>query len=107
MFVHTVFFYLKKDLTEDQRQKFFAGVDTLKTIEPHVKILTGTPASTDRPIIVKDYDYGLTCIFENIEDDQSLIETEEPETLVTDAQAAKMQRVFDKVHVAAKKDVDM
>jgi hypothetical protein len=46
-------------------------------------------------------------VFENIEDDEALIETEEPETLVTDAQAAKIHRVFDKVHVAAKKDIDM
>jgi hypothetical protein len=68
MFVHTVFFYLKKDLTDEQRQSFFAGVETLTTIEPHVKILTGKPASTDRPIIVRDYDYGLTCIFESLED---------------------------------------
>ena len=68
MFVHSVFFYLKKELSEEQRQKFFSGVETLKTVQPHVKILTGTPADTDRPIVLKDYDYGLTCIFENIED---------------------------------------
>ena len=68
MLVHTVFFYLKKSLTEEERKAFFAGVETLKTIQPHVKILTGTPSSTDRPIIVKDYDYGLTCIFENLAD---------------------------------------
>jgi len=46
-------------------------------------------------------------IFENIEDDQTLIDTEKPETLVTDAQADKMRAVFDKVHTAAKKDVDL
>lgn len=33
------------------------------------------------------------------------IETEEPETLVTDAEAAKMRRVADKIHIAAKLDV--
>jgi hypothetical protein len=32
---------------------------------------------------------------------------EEPETLVTDAQAAKMKRVFNKVHTAAKLDIDL
>ena len=68
MFVHNVIFYLKEDLSPEQRQKFFAAVDTLKTIQPHVKIATGAPADTDRPVIVKDYDYGLTCIFENIQD---------------------------------------
>ena len=42
-------------------------------------------------------------IFENIEDDESLVE--EPETLVTDAEAAKWHRVTDKMHTAAKLDI--
>ena len=68
MFVHTVFFWLKDELSEEQRQAFFKGVDTLKTIQPNVMITTGTPASTNRPIIDTSYDYGLTCIFESLED---------------------------------------
>ena len=68
MFVHTVFFWLKDELSEEQKTNFKAGVDTLKDIQPHVMITTGVPASTNRPIIDTSYDYGLTCIFENIED---------------------------------------
>ena len=68
MFVHTVFFWLKKELSEEQRKAFFKGADTLTTIKPNVLIATGTPASTDRPIIDRSYDYGLTCIFESLED---------------------------------------
>jgi hypothetical protein len=34
------------------------------------------------------------------------LETEEPEVLVTDAEAAKMRRIADKVHIAAKLDID-
>ena len=68
MFVHNVYFWLKKELTEEQREKFFAGVDTLKDIQPNVKIVTGKPADTDRPIIDRSYDYGLVCIFESLED---------------------------------------
>ena len=45
-------------------------------------------------------------IFENIEDDEALDIIEEPETLVTDAEAAKMHRVVDKIHTAAQKDID-
>jgi len=30
-----------------------------------------------------------------------------PETLVSDAQAAKMGRVMDKIHIAAKNDIDL
>jgi hypothetical protein len=33
------------------------------------------------------------------------IETEAPETLITDAEAAKMRRIADKVHIAAKMDI--
>ena len=36
---------------------------------------------------------------------QVQIEMDEPETLVTDVQAAKMRRVADKIHIAAKLDV--
>ena len=68
MFVHTVFFWLKEELTDAQKQQFKQGVDTLKDVKPHVKILTGSPASTNRAIIDTSYDYALTCIFENIED---------------------------------------
>jgi hypothetical protein len=68
MLVHTVFFWLKKELSEEQRKAFFKGVETLKNVQPHVKILTGTPSSTNRPIIDTSYDYGLTCIFESMED---------------------------------------
>ena len=68
MFVHTVFFWLKKELSQEQKEAFFKGVDTLKTIQPNVMITTGTPASTNRPIIDTSYDYGLTCIFESLED---------------------------------------
>ena len=68
MFVHTVFFWLKDELSDDQKQAFFKGVDTLKTIQPNVMVTTGAPASTNRPIIDTSYDYGLTCIFESLED---------------------------------------
>ena len=68
MFVHTVFFWLKKELSQEQKEAFFKGVDTLKTIQPNVMITTGTPASTNRPIIDTSYDYGLTCIFESLDD---------------------------------------
>lgn len=65
MFVHTVFFWLKDELSEAQKKSFIEGVETLKNIQPNVSILTGTPASTNRPVIDTSYDYGLTCIFES------------------------------------------
>ncbi len=68
MFVHTVFFWLKKELTQAQREAFYKGVDTLKNIQPNILVTTGKPAATDRPIIDRSYDYGLTCIFKNLAD---------------------------------------
>ena len=65
MFVHSVFFWLKDELTQDQKEQFRQGVETLITIQPSVAVYVGTVADTDRPIIDKSYDLALTCIFEN------------------------------------------
>ena len=68
MFTHNVLFWLKDELSDSEKEDFFKGVETLKDIQPHVMITTGKPADTDRPIIDRSYDYGLTCIFNNKED---------------------------------------
>ncbi|MCM8535725.1 MAG: Dabb family protein [Lentisphaeraceae bacterium] len=68
MFVHTVFFWLEKDLTEAQREAFKQGATTLTEIQPNVAAYLGVPAKTDRPVIDRTYDYSLTAIFESKED---------------------------------------
>jgi len=69
MLVHTVFFWLKEDLSTEQRQQFLDGVKPLLDIKPNVMITLGTPAATEqRPVIDSSYDYSLTCIFESIAD---------------------------------------
>ena len=65
MFVHTVFFWLEKNLNEEQREAFHAGAKTLTTIKPCVAAYVGKPANTDRPVIDRTYDYSLTCVFES------------------------------------------
>ena len=65
MFVHTVFFWLEKNLSAEQRQAFYEGAKTLTEIQPSVAAYVGKPANTDRPVIDRTYDYSLTCIFEN------------------------------------------
>lgn len=65
MFVHTVFFWLKKDLSDAQKEAFHAGAKTLTDIQPSVAAYIGKPADTERPVIDNTYDYSLTCIFEN------------------------------------------
>ena len=65
MFVHTVFFWLKKSISEEQRQEFCKGAKTLIDIKPSVVTYFGKPADTTRPVVDRTYDYSLTCIFEN------------------------------------------
>ena len=65
MFVHTVFFWLKKNLSESQKEAFYTTAKTLTEIQPSVAAYIGKPADTERPVIDNTYDYSLTCIFES------------------------------------------
>ncbi|WP_026994994.1 Dabb family protein [Flectobacillus major] len=67
MFVHIVNFWLKPDLSTEDRQKFIEGVSSLGTINGLVTFNIGTPAATDRPVIDKSYDFNLLTVFNNIE----------------------------------------
>lgn len=64
-FVHIVNFWLRKDLTAAQKEQFEAGVSSLGSIRPMVFFHVGRPASTDRPVIDRSYDYCLVCVFKN------------------------------------------
>ncbi len=69
MLVHTILFWLRKDLQDDQLNQFQAGLEKLKAIKSASAIYIGSPAKTGpRPgVIVDSYDFCLTVIFENIE----------------------------------------
>ena len=63
MFVHTVYFWLHRDLTDEQRRAFKEeGIDSLKKIPSTTAVYTGSPADTDRPIIDRTYDFALTVV---------------------------------------------
>jgi len=62
MLVHSVFFWLKKDLSAEQVERFHAGVRSLEGIASTEAVYVGTPASTDRPVIDRSYDVGLTVL---------------------------------------------
>ena len=67
MLVHTVLFYLKPELTAEQREEFRRGVDTLSTIASVAKVYVGTPAKTEkRPVIDDSYGVGLTVVCANV-----------------------------------------
>ncbi|MEX2388362.1 MAG: Dabb family protein [Phycisphaeraceae bacterium] len=62
MFVHNVYFWLKPDLAAEQRAAFVAGVQSLTQIPAVRHGYVGVPASTDRSIIDRSYDYALTIV---------------------------------------------
>jgi hypothetical protein len=63
MLIHTVFFWLKPELTEAQRAEFRRGVETLGTIRTVEKFYVGKPAATEkRPVIDHTFDVGITVI---------------------------------------------
>lgn len=67
MLVHTVFFYLRDDLTDTQRTAFRAGVESLKGIDAAAAVYVGAPANTaPRPVVDTGYDVGLTVIVEDV-----------------------------------------
>ena len=67
MFVHSVYFWLKDDLSESQRQEFRLAVDSLLAIDSVECGFVGTPADTDRPIIDRSYSLALTLVFQDRE----------------------------------------
>ena len=60
MLFHNVYFWLKSDLTAEQRAEFRRGVETLKGIKSVDKFSIGVPAATTRrPVIDHSYDVAL------------------------------------------------
>jgi hypothetical protein len=69
MLVHTVIFWLKKDLDEKDRKTFFKGVENLGLIKSVEHTFIGTPAKTpDRPVVDSSYDCALTVVLKNLDD---------------------------------------
>jgi hypothetical protein len=67
MLVHTVFFWLKPELTAAQRADFRRGVESLGGIKAVEKIYVGTPAKTEkRPIIDDSYSVSLTVLCKDV-----------------------------------------
>jgi Stress responsive A/B Barrel Domain len=67
MLVHTVFFWLKPELTAAQVATFRRGVESLGTIKAVDKCYVGTPAKTERrPIIDASYSFALTVILKDV-----------------------------------------
>jgi hypothetical protein len=67
MLVHSVFFWLKPDLSADQRAEFERGVASLAKIAAVESCHIGTPAATPkRPTIDDSYSVALTVLLKDI-----------------------------------------
>jgi len=67
MLVHTVLFWLKKDLSADQAADFRKGVESLQNIDSAEAVYVGTPSDTpQRPVIDGSYDFCLTVVLKDI-----------------------------------------
>ena len=67
MLVHTVIFWLKKELSEDQKVVFTNEVKTLGEISSVESFHIGTPAPTPkRPVIEDSYDYAITVVLKDM-----------------------------------------
>ncbi|MBW8771324.1 MAG: Dabb family protein [Gemmatimonadetes bacterium] len=63
MFVHSVYFWLRDDLSPAAKAKFVDGIRSLTTIDVVQLGFIGTPAGTNREIIDTTYSYALVLTF--------------------------------------------
>ena len=65
MFVHAVYFWLRDDLTSEERQRFETGLQSLCAIDSVRHGYIGSPAATDRPVIERSYSRALVLLFDD------------------------------------------
>lgn len=67
--VHSVFFWLKEDLTAAEEKAFKDGLKSLATIKTVQQCLIGPPAPTEKRDVIDDsYSYALLLHFADIDD---------------------------------------
>jgi len=67
MLFHTVYFWLKPELTPAQRAEFRGAVEGLANIKSVEKVSVGVPAATPRrPVIDSSYDVALIVQCKNV-----------------------------------------
>ena len=63
MFIHSVYFWLRDDLTAAERTRFEEGIRSLAAIESVERGFIGAPAPTDRAVIERGYTHALILTF--------------------------------------------
>jgi len=68
LFIHHVYFWLKKSVTPEVKEKFEKALKKLVTVETIVDYHLGVPAPTNRDVIDTSYTYSHLVTFQNKED---------------------------------------
>lgn len=68
MLVHTVVFWLRKDLTPAEREAFLKeGLESLRPITSVSDYYVGSPAAIPpRPVVDATYDFSITALFKDV-----------------------------------------
>jgi hypothetical protein len=67
MLTHTVFFWLKPELTSAERESFLTGLKSLGQIPGALRFIIGQPAATPKREVIDDsYDFALELDFESL-----------------------------------------
>ena len=70
MFIHHVYFWLKKEKDGADRAELIKGLETLTSIETIGMYHIGTPATTNRDVIDRSYDVSWMLVFDSLEDEE-------------------------------------
>jgi len=71
MLIHSVYFWLKPELSTEELAAFEEGLRSLAAIDTVKTIHIGKPVPSDRPVVESSYTYGLIIGF----DDQQGLDT--------------------------------
>lgn len=66
-FLHTVHFWLKDDVTDDDRQHVLKGIRALADSPNVARMSVRVPAGTPREVVDNSYDFQLVCEFDSSE----------------------------------------
>lgn len=67
VFVHSVYFWLKEDVTNDDKARFFELLRGLEDIRSVEELELGIPAGTPRTVVDNTYDVALLVYFKDKE----------------------------------------
>jgi len=67
MYIHTVFFWLKDEVSEGERERFALALNALAEIASVRDCKVGTPIASDRPVVDDSFTFSLNLRFDDTE----------------------------------------